>query len=315
MIEKKTNNFNILFLGGGKRVSIAKKFIDSGKKLNLKVNLFSYELEKNVPFITVGKIILGKKWSNKYILKDLIKIITSNKISLIIASVDEATFLLPKINRLLKKRISITSSIETLNTVYDKEKMFYFCKDHKIDTINIRKTVPLIIKPKTGSASKNFYIIKNKKDLIKIEKKLKLNNFIFQEYVSGKEYSVDCYVSENKNIISCVPRERIKVFQGEVMLTKVIKNQRIISITKNIINKLHLSGPINIQFIKHNNKYLLMDINPRLGGGVLASIEAGFDITKIMLLDINNLKLKNNFKYKELIMDRYMTEVFYEINN
>ena len=60
---------------------------------------------------------------------------------------------------------------------------------------------------------------------------------------------------------------------------------------------------------------LLMDINPRLGGGVLASIEAGFDITKIMLQDIKNLKIRNKIHYKELIMDRFMTEVFYEINN
>ena len=58
-----------------------------------------------------------------------------------------------------------------------------------------------------------------------------------------------------------------------------------------------------------------MDINPRLGGGVLASIEAGFDITKIMLQDIKNLKIRNKIHYKELIMDRFMTEVFYEINN
>ena len=126
MLEKKIKNFNILFLGGGKRVSIAKKFIASGNKLNLKVNLFSYELNRNVPFKIVGKVILGKKWSNKYILNDLEEIIRTKKISLLIACVDQATFLLPKINRLLKKRISITSDIKALNTVFDKEKMFYF---------------------------------------------------------------------------------------------------------------------------------------------------------------------------------------------
>ena len=315
MLEKKIKNFNILFLGGGKRVSIAKKFIDSGKKLNLKVNLFSYELNRKVPFKIVGKVILGKKWSDKNILKDLNKIIRTKKISLLISCVDQATFLLPKINRLLIQRISITSNIEALNTVYDKEKMFYFCKKNKIDTINIKKSIPLIIKPKTGSASKKFYIIKNKKDLIKIEKKINLNKFIFQEYILGKEYSVDCYVSENKKMIFCVPRERIKVFQGEVMLTKVIKNKRIIRVSENIIKKLNLSGPLNLQFIKKGNKFLLMDINPRLGGGVLASIEAGFDIAKIMLQDIKNLKIRNKSNYRELIMDRFMTEVFYETNN
>ena len=64
------NKFNILFLGGGKRVSLAQRFIKAGKQLNLKTNVFAYELEKDLPFKCIGKVIQGKKWKDDHIYDD-----------------------------------------------------------------------------------------------------------------------------------------------------------------------------------------------------------------------------------------------------
>ena len=46
MTEKK--EINILFLGGAKRVSLARKVIAAGEKLGVRVNIFSYELSPEV---------------------------------------------------------------------------------------------------------------------------------------------------------------------------------------------------------------------------------------------------------------------------
>lgn len=40
---------NILFLGGAKRVSMARMFQASGERLGLDVNIFSYELSPEAP--------------------------------------------------------------------------------------------------------------------------------------------------------------------------------------------------------------------------------------------------------------------------
>ena len=243
MKQKKTFKvFNILFLGGAKRISIGKKFIESGKKLELKVNLFTYELEKNVPFSIIGNVILGKKWNDKSVVNHLQRIIKQKKISLVIASVDQATFLLPKLNALLKKNIAISCNLKTLNTVFDKEKIKIFCNNNNIKTIKTSKTFPLIIKPKNGSASKNIYIVKNKTDFNSIKQSISLKNFIFQKYMKGIEYSVDAYVSSRGKIVGCIPRQRNKVFQGEVILTKVVKNSKLINITKQVIKSFNIFG-------------------------------------------------------------------------
>ena len=42
--------------------------------------------------------------------------------------------------------------------------------------------------------------------------------------------------------------------------------------------KLDINGSINIEFIKHNDKYYLMDINPRFSGGIDFSYKcSGYD--------------------------------------
>ena len=87
--------------------------------------------------------------------------------------------------------------------------------------------------------------------------------------------------------------------------------------SKIIIDKLQLIGPVTIQFIENNfNKEIyLMEVNPRLGGGVLASIKAGYNIPKIMLQDATNQKTDKISKGKEVLMKRYFMEEYYEINN
>ena len=100
---------NILFLGGAKRVSLAERFIAAGKKLNLNIHVFSYEIKKHVPFKIVGKIILGMKWNDKKIYNNLLKIIIEKNISIVIANVDLATIVLANLNKKFPHLKLITS--------------------------------------------------------------------------------------------------------------------------------------------------------------------------------------------------------------
>jgi hypothetical protein len=58
-----------------------------------------------------------------------------------------------------------------------------------------------------------------------------------------------------------------------------------------------------------------MEVNPRFAGGVIASIEAGFDFPRMMIQEIMGKEpLKLEFG-KKLLMKRYFMEVFYAVNN
>ena len=147
--------------------------------------------------------------------------------------------------------------------------------------------------------------------------KIKNEEFIFQKFIEGIEYTVDAYISNAREICAVSPRIRIDTSGGESVISQTIVNNKIVNISKNIIDKLELIGPITLQFIesKLSNKIYLMEINPRLGGGVLASIEAGYNIPKIMLQDATNQKTDIISKGKEILMKRYFMEEYYEINN
>ena len=92
-----SKKLNILFLGGGKRNSLAERFLESGRKMNLKVNIFSYEISNEVPINSVAKIIVGLKWNDPKIYSNLLKVIKKFNISFVIANVDQATIVLSKL--------------------------------------------------------------------------------------------------------------------------------------------------------------------------------------------------------------------------
>ena len=142
-------------------------------------------------------------------------------------------------------------------------------------------------------------------------------SLIIQKFIEGKEYTVDCYISKRGLICGVSPRERIAVAGGEVVITKTVRNSELINLSIDTIKKLGLVGPVTLQFIKDKNtsEIYLMEINPRFGGGVIASIESGYDYPLMMLQDTMNhdpLVVENG---KEVIMKRYFEEVFYENSN
>ena len=56
-----------------------------------------------------------------------------------------------------------------------------------------------------------------------------------------------------------------------------------------------------------------MEINPRLGGGVIASIEAGHNIPEMLISDILDYDVKKSISNTKLIMKRYFEEIFMKI--
>ena len=85
-----------------------------------------------------------------------------------------------------------------------------------------------------------------------------------------------------------------------------------------MLTALHLRGAVTLQFIHDltTHRFLLMEINPRLGGGVICSICAGADIASMIIEeseDINALP-RHDWRDKTL-MARYFKEVIFYNDN
>ena len=300
---------NILFLGGAKRVSMAEKFIEEDIKRNVKVNIFSYELDKNVPISFLAEIIIGLKWGSKDIYKHLLKISLDYKINIIIPFLDHSTLVSAKLKNMIEfRKIFIpVSSEETCKIFFDKHLANKWCVENKIKIPSNLDKYPLIAKPIKGSASKGIIILQNIYDFKNLKNKEK---YLIQQFIKGKEYSVDIYRStSNKEIISIVPRIRIETQGGESIKSITYKDEKIIDYSKMIIEKTNLVGPITLQFIEDLDTKVLyyMEINPRFGGAVLNSIFAGANSPAYLLNEFYNEKniYNENWTDKFLMLRRF----------
>jgi len=312
---------NILFLGGAKRVSVANHFIESGKEMEFNIHIFSYELTNSVPIASVGTVIIGRRWKDDDLFKHLAEVIEDNHIHIILPFVDPAVEVAARLKDILTTVFIPCSTLELCQTMFDKLRSERWFNQHQIPvppSFTAAETLPfpVIIKPRTGSASKGIEVITDKSQWDDIENK---NDYIIQKYISNKEeYTVDCYVAGNGEIISIVPRIRLETAGGEVMNSITKRDDELITLSRKILHSGGFSGPITIQYIrdKDANQTYVMEINPRLGGGVIASIEAGANIPKYILSEYKGDGLLPYDDWEEnTLMTRYYKEVIFHANH
>lgn len=314
-------DINILFLGGAKRVSVANHFKKTAADMGHMVNIFSYELDEKVPIACVGKVIIGKRWNEPDLINDLKNKIEENNISIVLPFVDPAIYVASELKKVCSNVLIPVSEPSICNIMFDKVIAAEWFKEKDINQPNFYTDprtfiYPVILKPRRGSASKGIVVCKTKEELPDTD----LSQYLIQDFIAEHtELSVDCYVSQEGIVTSVVPRIRLETAGGEVVRSKTVKDEAIISQSEKILTSGEFRGPITIQYIKDNNtgKVNVMEINPRLGGGVVTSIGAGSGIIKMILNEFlgNTIVLIKDWK-DNTIMVRYFNEViFYADNN
>ena len=178
---------------------------------------------------------------------------------------------------------------------------------------------PLFIKPVDGMGSSNAFRINNINELKFFRGYIKNN--IIQECIEGDEYTVDCLVDFNGNPIYVVPRKRIEVRSGEVVKSSTVHDDDMINNTIEVIKHLNKAkdkkglgaiGPLTIQFFKDKNGNIyLLEINPRFGGGVPLSFEAGADYGRALNTILNEEEINYINEFEEKTMLRYDEAVFF----
>lgn len=312
---------NILFLGGAKRVSIAERFISAGIINNIKINIFSYELQNKLPIASIAKVIVGLKWNDDNILNDLQEVVKENRINIVLPFVDPAIEICSLLKKQIDNSVSIPVSSESIcRTMFEKKKAATWFEKYNIpvpQTFNLNNIrFPAILKPNTGSAAKGLIIIKNYNDLIKINN---IDDYLIQEFIEENiEYTVDAFVDNNGEVVTTVPRIRLETVGGEAIRSLTVNEEDIILLSNQILSSGDFLGPITIQFIrdKVKNKLYVMEINPRLGGGVILSIEAGANIAEMIIKEHLGIPNEKCIGWKSgVLMTRYFKEVFYADNN
>ena len=303
-------------LGGAKRVSMARHFINAAARTGLETRLYSYELDSMVPIAVVSSIIIGKRWSDPHIFEDLHTVITENDIDIMIPFVDGAVE--------IAARYPYQDCFSPVCTPLLAAMMFdkgIAAQLFERENIPVPRTYfrgapryPLIAKPRMGSASRGIKIVKSSADFRSIDPA----QYLIQEYIENKrEYTVDCYVTRQGRILTVVPRERLETAGGEVTRTISVDRPDIIEQSMFIINTLKLTGAITLQFLEDctDGRVMLMEINPRLGGGAVTAIAAGADIPSLIIDEALGNTLPDTVSWKPgTLVARYLQETVFNVN-
>lgn len=186
----------------------------------------------------------------------------------------------------------IISDPELVDICNDKRKTSEFCVKYNIkypQILNSEKlTYPCFCKPFDGSGGKRAFPIFEANDLTK---KIKSDpKMMFMEYIppSYKEYTCDAYFSQSGHLKCLVPRERLEVRGGEVSKAITRRNYIYYGLVKKFNKISGFRGCLTIQCFgcEETGDIVLLEINPRFGGGFPLSAAAGANYCEWLIAEI-----------------------------
>ena len=304
----------VLFVGGGRRVSLAKRFITEG------FDVVAYETDKNAPISTIAPIVEGKKWSDSGVSEHLLKTFAKCSIDLAIPLQDHAT---DRLSYMIEEAAEMGTKLPVPGpyasaVCLNKQLFETACQSkYKFDFYpSVRPNEKVILKPMFGFNSKGIEIL-SYEEFDAIEDWGRDTNCIAQRYIEGGyEISVDAYFNKHGKMVDAVPRRRLEIQGGEVSKSITLDRNAfgVVEITRKVGEQFGLVGPTCCQYVIDGDKPYIMEINARFGGGVILSLEAGLNMVKLLKQEyIDELECPSmNYDWKkDFGMTRYFSEHFY----
>lgn len=135
---------------------------------------------------------------------------------------------------------------------------------------------PIFVKPAAGSASRGARRIESEAQL---QEALRATaDPMFEELVTGPEITVDVLMDFAGAPLKAVPRRRIQVRGGEVTRGIIERDAALEGLALHLAHGLECTGPVTLQFRNPSpNRWIAMELNARMGGGLPLTVAAGAD--------------------------------------
>jgi carbamoyl-phosphate synthase large subunit len=252
-------------------------------------------------------------------INELIRIIKKEKIDFIIPLTDPEVDLFSEVQGLIENQNTIICIPDKhAVTICRNKQVFYrfFQEDEGVGLIPTFESLhfnpdmcrlPLIAKPKHGRSSVGVFVIHSEDELQLFSKK---KDFIFQPILEGQIFTVDCIRDKKFDKSVALPRkELIRTSNGAGMSIEIVPNVGLSRTAQHIVEKLDINGCINMEFIHHQGRFFLMDINPRFSAGISFSILAGYDMVTNHVRCFMGEEIEDLVSPKTMILAKKLTDV------
>lgn len=170
---------------------------------------------------------------------------------------------------------------------------------------------PVIIKPEEGYGAKGFQILKTVDELKFALRQAKVPNVIC-EYLSGEEYTVDCFTNRNGVLqyVSCRSRSRIR--NGISVNSRMQPHDdRIGEIARQISGRIHMRGAWFFQIKKDGQgSYKLLEVATRVAGTMCLNRAVGVNLPLLSVFDMMGYDVEITRQPYEVEVDRALYNAY-----
>lgn len=294
---------NLLILSPGRRCELVKNF---KRHLNKRrQSVITVDMDKYAPALYFADKfhIVEKDFDNleAYITK-VIKICKKEGVGHVMTLIDPELALLARYaGRFKENKVElILSGADAITATLDK---YLFFQQYKNDfslpaTFRTAREAaeaikgggacfPLMAKLINGSASIGNQRINSFTELDYYSNR---QEYIFQEYLSGREVGVDVYFDTiSGKIVSIFMKEKICMRSGETDKAFSIFRPDVLKEVMKLEKTGVFKGPVDIDMFLCGKKIVFLEINPRFGGGYPLAHYSGVDFVKLIVNNINGI--------------------------
>ena len=302
---------NVLILSAGRRVELTRAFKAARDRLGIEGRVLAADCSDLAPalyfadgFEIVPRISRGMEY-----VEAVIDICRREEVSLIVPTIDTELLLLAQNRDLIEERSSarvLISDLRVIEICRNKINTQRFFEEHSflVPRLYTKEEIeageceyPLFIKPLDGSSSIDAYRVDDEHQL---EMYMKLiEKPMVQAYMDGEEYTVDCFLDFEGNLLSLVPRIRIATRSGEIAKGRIVRDEEIKADVTRLMKELSPIGHITVQCRRTARGIEYIEINPRFGGGAPMSIAAGADSCEKLYRLLKGEKLSYSDEYRD----------------
>ncbi len=293
-------DMTLLFTCVGRRVELLQAFRAAARRLGINLRLIGTDTSLRSPGMACvdERFVTGRVTESAYS-DQVLEIVREHKVRALIPTIDPDLPVISSLRDPLREAgcepmIAEPGVVEACG---DKIRTFEFLRRHHIDTPETfapsqlpprgKREYPYFLKPRGGSASIGAHKLEDERDL---EYYLaKIRDPIVQEFVAGKEHTLDVYVGLTGEPRCVVPRLRWETRGGEVVKGVVVKDSEIMEAGRRVALALGPSvrGLVTLQcMVTPQRRICFIEINARFGGGAPLGIAAGADYPGWLLQEL-----------------------------
>lgn len=251
--------------------------------------VFAVDIDKRaVGFHFANKAEIVPRVNAHNYLNILLRICEEEKIDIFWPDLDEELGLIARHKHLFESvgTLVLLSDEKTIETCADKYLTAKALQNLGLPvpfTTTERKEIPafpFIIKPRAGRGSQGVYLVENTEQLAAITQLNPSEDVVYQNYLSGDEFTVDVLSDFKGQFLYAVPRTRLATDSGISTKGKVFENDVLVAYIKKACNALGIKGPSCFQgrINPTSGEPFFFEINPRIAGTVNLSEAAGAPI-------------------------------------